>query len=86
MFLLDMWIRIFDFFINGIGKIQVQMIVNVAMAFINVPMAYLLAVVCDFGALGVVLASILSYGVMAVISPLQASMLLNHTAKGVWNK
>lgn len=86
MVLLDMWIRIFDFFINGVGKIRVQMIVNIVMAFINIPMAYLFAVVCNMGAIGVVLASIISYGVSAVISPLQARMILNGTAKGIWNK
>lgn len=86
MVLLDMWIRIYDFFINGVGKIRVQMIVNTVMAVMNIPLAYLFSVVCDMGAIGVVLASIISYGVSAIISPIQAKMILNGTAKGIWNK
>lgn len=86
MVLLDMWIRIFDFFINGVGKIRVQMIVNIVMACVNIPLAYVFAVVCNMGAIGVVIASIISYGVSAVVSPLQAKMILNGSAKGIWNK
>ena len=86
MILLDMWIRIYDFFINGVGRIRVQMIVNIIMACINIPLAYVFSVVCGFGAIGVVFASIISYGVSAIVSPVQAKMLLNGTAKGIWNR
>lgn len=86
MYLLDMWIRIYDYFINGVGKIKVQMIVNIIMACVNIPLAYLFAVVCNLGAIGVVMASIMSYSIMAVVSPLQARMIINHTAKGIWNQ
>ena len=86
MVLLDMWIRIYDFFINGVGKIRVQMIVNIVMAVMNIPLAYVFSVVCNMGAIGVVLASIISYGVSAIVSPIQARMILNGTAKGIWNK
>lgn len=86
MILLDMWIRIYDFFINGVGKIRVQMIVNIVMALINIPLAYLFSVVCGIGAIGVVMASIISYAVSAVVSPIQARMILSGTANGIWNK
>lgn len=86
MILLDMWIRIYDFFINGVGKIRVQMIVNIIMACLNIPLAYVFSVTCDMGALGVVLASIISYSVSAIVSPIQANMLLKGSAKGIWNK
>lgn len=86
MILLDMWIRIYDFFINGVGKIRVQMIINIIMACLNIPLAYVFSVICDMGAIGVVLASIISYGVSAIVSPIQAKMLLEGTAKGIWNK
>lgn len=86
MMLLDMWIRIYDFFINGVGKIRVQMIINIIMACLNIPLAYVFSVVLEMGAIGVVLASIISYGVSAIISPIQARMILDGTAKGIWNK
>lgn len=86
MILLDMWIRIYDFLINGVGKIRIQMIINIVMACLNIPLAYIFSVKCNMGAIGVVMASIISYGVSAVVSPIQARMILNGTAKGIWDK
>lgn len=86
MMLLDMWIRIFDYFINGVGKIKIQMVLTICMAIIYIPLSYFFTKVCNFGALGVVLASIVSYAVSAIVSPIQAKMILSGTAKGVWDK
>lgn len=86
MMLIDMWTRIYDYFINGVGKMRVQMYANLFMAVINIPLAYYFSVVLNIGAIGVVLASIVSYSVLAIISPIQARMIINNTAKGVWNK
>ena len=86
MMLLDMWIRIFDYFINGVGKIKIQMVLTICMAIIYIPLSYFFTKVCNFGALGVVLASIVSYAVSAIVSPIQARMILSGTAKGVWDK
>lgn len=86
MVLLDMWIRIYDYFINGVGKLRVQMIVNVCMAIVNIPLAYFFSVIINLGAIGVVLASIFSYGISAIVSPIQAHKILGNTASGLWNK
>lgn len=86
MILLDMWIRIYDYFINGVGKVRIQMILTIFMAILYIPLAYCLTTVLGLGAIGVVLASIISYGISAIISPLQARLILKGTAKGIWNK
>lgn len=86
MMLLDMWIRIYDYFINGVGKIRIQMIITVAMAIVYIPLAYYFTIVLKMGSIGVVLASIVSYLVSAIISPIQAKMILKGTAKGIWDK
>lgn len=86
MVLLDMWTRIYDYFINGVGKIRVQLIINVMMASVNIALAYSLSVVLNLGAIGIVLASIISYSISAIVSPIQAKKILDGTAKGVWNK
>lgn len=86
MILLDMWIRIYDYFINGVGKIRIQMIITIAMAIVYIPLAYCFSVVLKMGSIGVVLASIVSYLVSAIISPIQAKMILKGTAKGIWDK
>lgn len=86
MVVLDMWIRIYDFFLNGVGKIRIQMIVNITMACLNIPLAYIFSVKCNMGAIGVVLASIISYSVSAVVSPIQAHKIINNTATGIWYK
>lgn len=86
MMLLDMWIRIYDYFINGVGKIRIQMILTITMAIVYIPLAYLFTIVLKMGSIGVVLASIVSYSVSAIISPIQAKMILKGTAKGIWDK
>lgn len=86
MMLLDMWIRIYDYFINGVGKIRVQMYLNIFMAIFYIPFAYVLSVVFELGANGVVISSILVYAISAILSPLQANMIIKGTAKGIWNK
>ena len=58
MMLLDMWIRIYDYFINGVGKIRIQMIITIAMAIVYIPLAYYFTIVLKMGSIGVVLASI----------------------------
>ena len=86
MMLIDMWTRIYDYFINGVGKMRVQMYANLFMAVINIPLAYYFSVALNLGSIGVVLASIVSYSVLAIISPIQANKIMNNTANGVWNK
>lgn len=82
--LVNMWITIFDFFINGIGKIKLQMYLSIVAAVFNIPIAYILSVKLGLGTVGIVLATIFSFSLTAISSPTQTYLILNGKAKGIF--
>ncbi|GAA4268741.1 O-antigen export protein [Hyunsoonleella aestuarii] len=77
---------VFNFFINGVGKIRVQMIVGVISLIINIPLSILFAKYLDFGLSGVILATTVSVAMSAILGPLQYYKIINFKASGIWNR
>ena len=80
------WSSIFSYFINGTGKIRLQLYVVVVVSLIMIPLALLLA---GFGGLrttGVVLALCIVLFPGAVLWPIQARKLLSGRAQGIWTQ
>ena len=77
---------IFTYFINGVGKIKLQLIGSLISIFINIPLSIFFAKVLDFGISGVILASSVSLLYSVVIAPVQYRKIINNNAKGIWNK
>lgn len=77
---------IFVMFINGVGKIRLQMYSSVIGALLFISIALLLIKYYEVGVIGLVIASTLSnfYGV--IIAPIQYYKLVNNKAKGIWTK
>ena len=80
------WGSIFVNFINGVGKIKLQVIFSVIAGIVNVPLSVLLAKFTFLGPSGVILATTicLSYG--PLVSYYQYQKILNNTATGIWNQ
>jgi O-antigen/teichoic acid export membrane protein len=78
------WQTMHVFFLNGIGKIKLQLYLVTSTALINIPLAILLGK--WFGLVGITLASIIIFGVMGIIFSIQTHKILNNTAKNIWNK
>ncbi|MBO3096748.1 lipopolysaccharide biosynthesis protein [Gelidibacter pelagius] len=78
--------NIFVFFINGTGKIKVQLIVSIFMAIINIPLSIFMAKSLNMGVKGVIIATILSYLPGLILMPLQYNKIINNRARGIWNK
>lgn len=73
-------------FINGIGKIQLQLIISVIVTIVNIPLSVYLGKYMGLGSTGVILASALCLSAPMVVFPIQFLKLINRTAEGVWNK
>ncbi len=73
-------------YINGVGKVKIQLYVGMTAAIINIPLSILLAVNFELGISGVILASILVSIIGISIYPRQTYKLINKTADGIWNK
>ncbi len=77
---------IFNMFINGTGKIQVQMICLSIGAIIFFPVAWFLIKYINIGIEGVVYATIIANFYSAFIAPIQYYKLIKDKAHGIWNK
>ena len=80
------FIQSFTFFINGTGKIKIQMILGVSMALLNIPLSILLVKYFKFDTSGVILATILCNFVGMIIYPIQYIKIIDKKAKGIWNE
>ncbi|MEO7609570.1 MAG: MATE family efflux transporter [Saprospiraceae bacterium] len=76
--------NLFISIINGIGKVKLQLIANIGISILFIPLAY--SLVKEFGIVGIILANILVATIHAVLGQVQVSKLLHNNARGLWNK
>ncbi len=84
--LINVWVSIFTYFINGTGKIKLQLYSTVFAALISVPLAIYLSKYVGLGAAGVVLGSCIAYVPVAILSPIQYFRIVNKKDSGIWGK
>tara|TARA_R110001606_G_scaffold23985_2_gene80000 strand:- start:10199 stop:11563 length:1365 start_codon:yes stop_codon:yes gene_type:complete len=77
---------VFVFFINGTGKIKLQLYLSLFTALLNIPLSIYLAKELNLGIKGVILATILCYLPGIILMPVQYYKLVNNKATGIWNK
>ena len=82
--LLNAWNGIFSHFLNGIGKIKLQLYLGISAAILNVPLALFLGL--KFGVNGVLLSNVILVLAVSWIFPLQYKKIINYTANGIWTK
>jgi Na+-driven multidrug efflux pump len=78
------WNNIYASFINGTGKIRLQLYSALAIGIVNIPLSILLGKYMGLGITGVVSASCICLCVSALWSPVQSFKLMNKTAAGIW--
>ena len=82
--IINAWCGIFSHFLNGVGKIKLQLYSGTLGALINIPMAIYLGK--TLGIYGVVLSTAILGFISAIWSPIQYWKLINNKASGIWNK
>jgi O-antigen/teichoic acid export membrane protein len=82
--LLNIWNGIYSQFLNGLGKIKLQLYLGLSAAILNVPLAVFLGL--KIGLEGVLLSNILVVGIVSWIYPIQYKKLITNSAYGIWNK
>jgi O-antigen/teichoic acid export membrane protein len=82
--LINTWNGIFSQFLNGVGKIRLQLLIAIIAAIINVPLAIYLG--SKIGIQGVLLANIIVTLFGTFFYPIQYKKLLKNRAAGIWNK
>lgn len=82
--MLNAWNMIFSIFLNGVGKIKLQLYMGIFGSLINIPLALFLGT--RIGIAGIILSTCILGLINAVWSPMQYYKIINGTAKGIWNK
>lgn len=77
---------VFTFFINGVGKIKLQLITAIIAMIINIPLSILFVKVFNLGTSGVILATSFSLVSYVILRPIQYIKIINNRARGIWNK
>lgn len=78
------WNVIYSQFLNGTGKIKMQLYFALAGSLVNIPLAVFLGK--NLGIYGVVLSTTLISIIIAVFSPIQYNKIINNRAYGIWAK
>jgi O-antigen/teichoic acid export membrane protein len=78
------WIMLQCFFLNGIGKIRMQVYLYAICTLINIPAGILLGKY--MGISGVIYSNVIIFVFMGIVLFIQSKKILNSEAKGIWNK
>ena len=73
-------------FINGVGKIKLQLITSLISMIINIPLSIYFGKYLGWGSTGVILATCFCLGYSLILRPLQYFKIINNNAVGIWNK
>jgi O-antigen/teichoic acid export membrane protein len=82
--ILNIWNGIFSNFLNGVGKIKLQLYFSISTAILNIPLAFIMGK--QLGISGVLFANVLTVSSVAWIGPMQYNKIIKMRATGIWNK
>ncbi|MCE5225897.1 MAG: polysaccharide biosynthesis C-terminal domain-containing protein [Porphyromonadaceae bacterium] len=80
------WSGMFAQFLNGVGKIRIQLYISIFQCISNIPLAIILAKYLNMGISGVIMATNINLLISAIILPIQVRKITNQNAEGIWNK
>lgn len=84
--LISTWNNVYVYFINGTGKIRLQLYSSIIAAALNIPVSIYFARDLKLGAAGVIIATCICLFPGTILAPLQYFKIINNTAKGIWAK
>lgn len=74
--IITVWSNIYAYLVNGIGKITPELYSSIAAGIINIPLSIYFAKFLSMGISGVILGTIISLSLFAVIGPIQTHFIL----------
>jgi len=80
--IINAWNGIYSQFVNGVGKIKLQLYIALAGTVINIPLAIFLGK--QIGISGVVLSTTIISILGAITSPIQYNKIINNKDRGIW--
>jgi O-antigen/teichoic acid export membrane protein len=80
------WCNIFVTFINGTGKVQLQLWASAFVSIMTIPLSIIMARSLNIGIVGIVLAPCITILPWCIVWPIQVKKILLKTAHGIWNR
>lgn len=80
--IINAWNGIYSQFLNGVGKIKLQLYTALAGTLVNIPLAIYLGK--TLGIYGVVLSTTIISIMGAILSPMQYNKIIHKNARGIW--
>lgn len=80
------WNAIFANFLNGVGKLKVQIIYAIFMGILNIPICFIFVKIFKFGTFAMPLSNFVCLSLGAIISYIQYVKIINDDARGIWDK
>jgi O-antigen/teichoic acid export membrane protein len=80
------WNNIFGYFINGVAKVRITLYYSIFIAILNIPLSIFLAEYAGMGITGIMVSTDICLIIGSIWMPIQYLKIINHKAKGIWNK
>ena len=77
---------VYTYFLNGVSKINIQILTQIITIIINIPLSIFFAKTLALGMSGVLLATNCSLLMYVIIRKIQYEKIINNRAYGIWNK
>ena len=78
--IIQAWNRVFNYFLNGLGNINITLLSMFFAALINIPLSIYFAKNINLGVLGVTLATIISVSIFSIFGPIKAFYILRNNS------
>lgn len=82
--ILNAWNNIYSHFLNGVGKIKLQLYSSIGGSLLNIPLSIYLCK--SLGAYGVILSTIIICIFNAIVTPIQCHKIIHQKATGIWGE
>lgn len=79
------WNSILSHFLNGVGKLKLQIFCVIVVGVLNIPLTFFLVKVCNWGVSAMPASNFICLLLGAIICYIQYKKIINKNAKGVWN-
>ncbi|MFC4233108.1 hypothetical protein ACFOW1_14495 [Parasediminibacterium paludis] len=84
--IVSVWNSIYATYLNAVSKIRLQLYSSIITGLLNIPICYLMIKYFHMKSEGVMFATIVCLLVGSIWAPIQYYKLINHKAKGIWNR
>jgi O-antigen/teichoic acid export membrane protein len=82
--LISTYTNIYVYFINGVGKLNIQFYTSIFAALVNIPLCLFMTKNLGFGVDGIIIATCLSISLNPILAYYQYYKIINNKASGIW--